>query len=177
MSAYGRTLTPRPGGKGKLVWKQGACIRGTRTNELLEPEIGDKKRENKFILTSALFAFALVGGANAQLTSSGNMGVTTNVQGSINMTFVTDGSGLAVTGATTSTASLPFANMQMNSGSVPANVTKTAIDGTPLGYGVQTLAQCMPCGSVAEHRLDLEVPISTPAGPIGSTVAFLATLR
>jgi hypothetical protein len=25
--------------------------------------------------------------------------------------------------------------------------------------------------------LDVEVPVSTPAGPIGSTVAFTATLR
>jgi hypothetical protein len=38
------------------------------------------------------------------------------------------------------------------------------------------LAESMPCGS-SEHRLEVEVPVSTPAGPIGSTVAFEATLH
>jgi hypothetical protein len=35
----------------------------------------------------------------------------------------------------------------------------------------------MPCGSGGEHRLDVEVPVSTPAGSIGSNVAFAATLQ
>jgi hypothetical protein len=35
----------------------------------------------------------------------------------------------------------------------------------------------MPCGSSGEHRLDVEVPVSTPAGSIASTIAFEATLR
>jgi hypothetical protein len=52
-----------------------------------------------------------------------------------------------------------------------------AIDGTTLGSAAQTLARSMACGSTAEHRLDVEVPVSTPAGSIGSTVAFIATLR
>jgi hypothetical protein len=52
-----------------------------------------------------------------------------------------------------------------------------AIDGIPLGPGAQTLVPSMPCGSSGLHRLDVEVPVSTPAGPIGSTVAFTATLR
>jgi hypothetical protein len=39
------------------------------------------------------------------------------------------------------------------------------------------LVQSMPCGSGGEHRLDVEVPISTPAGSIGSTVVFGATLN
>ena len=51
------------------------------------------------------------------------------------------------------------------------------IDGTRLGSSAQTLAESMPCGSEGEHRLELEVPASTPAGSIGSTVAFVATLR
>jgi len=80
--------------------------------------------KNKCILASVLSAFALIGVANAQ-SSSGNLGVSANVQGSINLTFVTDGSGIAVTGTTTSTASLPFSNVQMYGGSVPGNVTKT----------------------------------------------------
>jgi hypothetical protein len=52
-----------------------------------------------------------------------------------------------------------------------------AIDGIKLGPTAQPFLQALPCGSVGEHRLDLEVPISTPAGSIGSTVAFEATLR
>jgi hypothetical protein len=51
------------------------------------------------------------------------------------------------------------------------------IDGISLGPTAQMLVSSMSCGSSGEHRLDLEVPVSTPAGPIGSTVAFTATLR
>jgi len=51
------------------------------------------------------------------------------------------------------------------------------IDGTKLASTAQTLVQSMPCGSGGEHRLDVEVPVSTPAGSIGSTVAFVATLK
>jgi hypothetical protein len=52
-----------------------------------------------------------------------------------------------------------------------------SIDGTALGSVTQILVQSMPCGSGGEHRLDVDVPISTPAGSIGSTVAFAATLN
>jgi hypothetical protein len=81
--------------------------------------------KNRFILTSVLSVFALAGMTNAQ-TGSGTLGVTATVQGSINLTFVTDDSGMAVTGTGTSTASLPFGNVSMYSGSVAANVTKVA---------------------------------------------------
>jgi hypothetical protein len=84
--------------------------------------------KNRFSLTTVLFAFALSGVANAQ-NGSGTLGITATVQGSINLTFVTDASGLAVTGTATSTASLPFGNVSMYSGTVPANVTKT-VSGT-----------------------------------------------
>ncbi len=52
-----------------------------------------------------------------------------------------------------------------------------AIDGIALGPIAQTLVPSMPCGSRGDHRLDIEVPVSTPAGPIASTVAFTAALR
>jgi hypothetical protein len=52
-----------------------------------------------------------------------------------------------------------------------------AIDGIALGPAAQMLAPSMPCGSSGEHRLDVEIPVSTPAGPIGSTLAFTATLK
>jgi hypothetical protein len=84
--------------------------------------------QNKFILSTVLFAFAFIGVANAQ-TGSGTLGVTETVQGSINLTFVTDSSGLAVTGTGTSTASLPFGTVKMYGGSVPTGVTKT-VSGT-----------------------------------------------
>ena len=51
------------------------------------------------------------------------------------------------------------------------------IDGTTLGPAAQTLVQSMPCGSEGEHQLKIEVPVSTPAGSIGGTVAFVATLN
>jgi hypothetical protein len=80
--------------------------------------------KNRFILTGVLSAFALAGVANAQ-TGSGTLGVTATIQGSLSLTFVTDASGLAVTGTGTSTASLPFGTVRMYGGTVPANVTKT----------------------------------------------------
>ena len=52
-----------------------------------------------------------------------------------------------------------------------------SIDGTTVGSATQTLVQTMACGSGGEHRLDVEVPVSTPAGSIGSTVAFVATFN
>jgi hypothetical protein len=52
-----------------------------------------------------------------------------------------------------------------------------SIDGMKLGTMAQILEQSILCGSSAEHRLEVEVPNSTPAGAIGSTVAFAATLK
>lgn len=51
------------------------------------------------------------------------------------------------------------------------------IDGATVGFVPKTFVQSMPCGSGGEHRMDVEVPISTPAGTIGSTIAFVATLN
>ena len=84
--------------------------------------------KNRFLLAGVLSAFALTGVASAQ-TGSGTLGVTATGQGSINLTFVTDASGLAVTGTGTSTASLPFGTVSMYGSTVPANVTKT-VNGT-----------------------------------------------
>jgi hypothetical protein len=52
-----------------------------------------------------------------------------------------------------------------------------AIDGIKLGTAPRPLAESIPCGSSGEHRLEVEVPVSTPAGPVGSNIAFEATLR
>jgi hypothetical protein len=78
--------------------------------------------KNRFTLTIAS-TLVLTGVAIAQ-TGSGTLGVTANVQGSINLTFVTDASGLAVTGTATSTASLPLGTVSMFGGTVPTNVAK-----------------------------------------------------
>jgi len=78
--------------------------------------------KNRLILAGAFSAFVAV--ANGQVSGSGTMGITADVQGSINLTFVTDGSGMAVTGTTTAVASLPLGNVQMYGGSTPAGVTK-----------------------------------------------------
>ena len=52
-----------------------------------------------------------------------------------------------------------------------------SIDGKDIGFAPQTLVPFMPCGLAGEHRLDVEIPISTPAGSMGSSVAFAATLQ
>jgi hypothetical protein len=51
------------------------------------------------------------------------------------------------------------------------------IDGSRLGLTEQPLAAAMICGSSSEHRLEVEVSASAPAGPLGINVAFLATLK
>jgi hypothetical protein len=78
-----------------------------------------------FALRIALGALAVLGVANAQTTSGGTMGVTADIQGSINLIFSTATGGFAVTGTGTATASLPFGSVQMYGGTVPTNVTRT----------------------------------------------------
>jgi hypothetical protein len=80
---------------------------------------------NHVILTSMLFALGFTEAALGQLASSGSMGVSATVLGSINVTFATDPSGLAVTGTSTSAGSLSLGNVSMFGGAVPVNVTKT----------------------------------------------------
>src|ERR1700676_2801055 len=91
--------------------------------------------KNKYVLTGVLSIFALTGVANAQ-TGSGTLGVTATIAGSINLTFVTDASGLAVTGTGTSTASLAFGTVSMYGGSVPTNVTK--VDNGTTSFSLST---------------------------------------
>jgi hypothetical protein len=79
----------------------------------------------RIVLSTALSAFAFIGIANAQ-TGSGTLGVSATVAGSISLTFVTDVSGVTLTGTGTSAAILPFGTVSMFGGSLPTNVTKTA---------------------------------------------------
>ena len=76
----------------------------------------------QFILASVLSAFT--GLVSAQVVGGGSMGVTADIQGSILVTFISDGAGLAVTGTGTSAATLPFASEQMYGGTPATGVTK-----------------------------------------------------
>jgi hypothetical protein len=91
---------------------------------------------NRFILVTMLSALAFAAAANAQ-TGSGTLGINATVQGSINLTFVTDANGMAVTGTSTSTASLPLGTVSMYGGTVPANVTKT-VNGAAISFNLST---------------------------------------
>ncbi len=81
--------------------------------------------KNKLVLMTVISALGLAGVANAQVTSGGTLGVTADIEGSINLLFSTATGGFAVTGTGTGTASLPFGNVQMYGGTVPTNVTRT----------------------------------------------------
>src|ERR1035438_10497428 len=85
--------------------------------------------KRNYILTIVISAFALTAAANAQ-TGSGTLGVTATIEGSLNLTFSTDASGLAMTGTGTSAASLPLGTVSMYGGTLPANVTRTVTGAT-----------------------------------------------
>jgi hypothetical protein len=84
--------------------------------------------KRQLILISVLSAFT--GLVSAQVTGGGTLGVTADIQGSILVTFISDGSGLAVTGTGSSSGSLPFSNEQMYGGTPATGVTKTLTSNT-----------------------------------------------
>ena len=92
--------------------------------------------KNGFTVLAILSAVFLAGVVKAQ-TGSGTLGVNATVQGSINLTFLTDASGVAVTGTSTSTASLPLGTVSMYGGTLPANVTKT-VNGAAISFNLST---------------------------------------
>src|ERR1700683_2286808 len=92
---------------------------------------------NRLTLVTLLSALAFAGVAKAQTTGSGTLGINATVQGSINLTFLTDANGMAVTGTSTSTASLPLGTVSMYGGTVPANVTKT-VNGAAVSFNLST---------------------------------------
>lgn len=81
----------------------------------------------KLLLIAVLVALATVP-AMAD-TSSGTMTVTATVQSSINLTFVSDGGGISLTGSGSNAATMAFSNVQAYGGSVPAGVSKS-VNGT-----------------------------------------------
>jgi hypothetical protein len=74
----------------------------------------------------ALLAFMAIASAPAFATSgSGSVAVTATTTATVSITFVTDGSGISLTGSGTSAATIPFGSVQAYGGSVPTGVTKT----------------------------------------------------
>src|SRR6202050_5689644 len=114
---------------------------------------------NRLTLVTLLSALAFAGVAKAQTTGSGTLGINATVQGSINLTFLTDANGMAVTGTSTSTASLPLGTASMYGGTVPANVTKTV-------NGIVSFALATPF----DGRVDLANSPSTTY-PLAATLS------
>ena len=63
--------------------------------------------------------------ARAQATSTGTLTVTATIEGSISLTFETDASGVSLTGAGTSTATLAYGTVSAYATIGTANVTRT----------------------------------------------------
>ena len=63
--------------------------------------------------------------ARAQATSAGTLTVTATIEGSISLTFETDASGVSLTGAGTSTATLAYGTVSAYATIATANVTRT----------------------------------------------------
>lgn len=81
----------------------------------------NKKFQFAVLFISLILMSGLV---NAQTTSSGTLAVSASLQGSIALTFVTDGSGVALTGSGTNAAALNF-GIVSRYGTMPPNVTRT----------------------------------------------------
>ena len=116
--------------------------------------------KNKLILTTVLSIFALSGVANAQIVGSGTMGVTAQVVGTINLTFITDAAGMPVTGTGTATASMPFGNVQMFGGAAVTGLTQTP-------HGVTSFTISTP--------IDIRADLSNSTSPNFILAAALAT--
>ena len=57
--------------------------------------------------------------------SSGTLNVTASVDGSINLTFVSDGSGVSLTGSGSATATVPFSTVSAYGSAPAAGITRT----------------------------------------------------
>jgi hypothetical protein len=71
----------------------------------------------------------------------------------------------------------PSSKVSLNISRADASATHIiSVDGAVVGTATRTLLQNLPCGSLGEHRLDVEIPKSTPPGPIGTAITFVATI-
>jgi hypothetical protein len=91
---------------------------------------------SRVFLAGILSALALTGVGKAQ-TGSGVLSINANVQGSISITFLTDPSGMTVTGAGTNTASLALGIVSMYGGTVPSRMTRT-VNGASISFNLST---------------------------------------
>jgi hypothetical protein len=85
----------------------------------------------KKVLLLTIFAALMMisSAAVAQTTANGTLNVTATVNGSIQLVFISDGSGVPLTGSGTSTATLAFGNISAF-GAIAANITRTVVAGT-----------------------------------------------
>lgn len=97
------------------------------------------KKSLYFAMVTAFLAAGPGLYAQSGTTGSGSMAMSGTIVPSISLTFGTDGSGISVTGAGTSSASIALGSVQAFGGSVPANVTKNLV-GTGPAYTAFTLA-------------------------------------
>jgi hypothetical protein len=99
-----------------------------KAQNLIKAQILNMK--NNLLLTTVVSIFALSGFANAQaVVGSGTMGVTAQVVGTINLSFITDGAGMTVGGTGTAAGTLAFGNVQMFGAAPVTNLTQT-VNGT-----------------------------------------------
>jgi len=80
------------------------------------------------LLVVVVAGLLLVPALSAQ-TATGALTVTANVQGTINLTFISDASGVALTGSGTNAATLAFGNVSAF-GALNAGVTRPSVTGT-----------------------------------------------
>ena len=81
------------------------------------------------LIVLLIAAIALTTVPASATSATGTVAVTATTVGSVSLTFVTDGAGIALGGSGTSAATIAFGSVQAYGGSVPANVTKT-VNGT-----------------------------------------------
>src|SRR5262245_8920236 len=80
----------------------------------------------KGLVLAAVTALILAANhAQAQATSSGTLTVTATIESSISLTFETDASGVSLTGAGSSTATLGFGTVSAYGTIATGNVTRT----------------------------------------------------
>ena len=86
-------------------------------------------RHTLLLIVLLIAAIALTTVPASATSATGTVAVTATTVGSVSLTFVTDGAGIALGGSGTSAATIAFGSVQAYGGSVPANVTKT-VNGT-----------------------------------------------
>ncbi len=89
------------------------------------------KMINKKILSGFAFLalMAVISAPAFAATASGTVAMSATTTGTLNMTFVTDASGIAVGGTGTSAATIAFGTVQAFGGSLPTGVTRS-VNGT-----------------------------------------------